>query len=97
MRLVIHPDASADIAEQAAYYASKEAGLGRAFLDEIDAGIERIMALPEAFPERRRNLRMFVLQRFPFPVLYRIQNQATLQILVVRHHARHEDYGLGRQ
>ncbi|AWN17256.1 hypothetical protein SALB1_3062 [Salinisphaera sp. LB1] len=52
--------------------------------------------MPEAFPERRRNLRMFVLPRFPFSVLYRIQNQ-TLQILVVRHYARHQDYGLGRQ
>lgn len=81
MRLVIHPDAAADIAEQAAYYASK---------------IKVIRAMPEAFPERRRNLRMFVLLRFLFPVLYRIQNQ-TLQILVVRHHARHQDYGLGRQ
>ena len=96
MRLVIHPDAAADIAEQAAYYASKEAGLGQAFLDEIDASIEMIMAMPEAFPERRRNLRMLVLPRFPFSVLYRIQNQI-LQILVVRHHARHQDYGLGRQ
>lgn len=96
MRLVIHPDAAADIAEQAAYRASKEAGLGQAFLDEIDASIEMIMAMPEAFPERHRNLRMFVLPRFPFSVLYRIQNPI-FQILVVRHHARHQDYGLGRQ
>lgn len=96
MRLVIHPDASADIAEQAAYYASKEAGLGQAFLDEIDAGIETIRAMPEAFPERRPNLRMFVLPRIPFSVLYRVTNR-TQQILVVRHHARREDYGLGCQ
>lgn len=36
--------------------------------------------MPEAFQERRHNLRMYVLLRFGFSVLYRIQNQK-LQIL----------------
>ena len=95
MNLAIHPGASADISEQATYYESKQQGLGLAFMDEIDTGIETILAMPLAFPERRPNLRMFVLPRFPFSVLYRVTDR-TLQILVIRHHARDDEYGMGR-
>lgn len=64
MNLLIHPEASADIREEAEYYEARQAGLGLAFLQEVDSAIESIMAMPKAFPERRKNIRMFVLPRF---------------------------------
>jgi plasmid stabilization system protein ParE len=79
MRLIIHPEASADIRE------------------EVDSAIDTIASMPEAFPKRRKNIRMFVLSRFPFSVLYRIRaNKDCLEVLVVRHHARHQGYGMDR-
>lgn len=95
MKLVIHPGASADIQEEATYYEERQVGLGLAFLDEVDAAIGTILSTPEAFPQRRKNIRIFVLARFPFSLLYRV-SQDRLEVLVVRHHARHENYGLGR-
>lgn len=97
MRLIIHPDASADIHKEAEYYEGKQTGLGMALLQEIDSAIESIVSMPEAFPKRRNNIRIVHLSRFPFSVLYRIHdNKRCLEILVVRHHARHQDYGVHR-
>ncbi len=57
--------------------------------------MDKILSMPQAFPERRKNIRIYVFSRFPFSLLYRV-SQNTLEVLVVRHHARHEDYGMGR-
>lgn len=95
MKLIIHPGASADIQEEANYYEERQPGLGIAFLGEVDAAVDTVLSMPEAFPKRRKSIRMFVFARFPFSLLYRtVEN--TLEVLVVRHHARREDYGLDR-
>ena len=97
MRLLIHPEASADIREEAEYYEAKQAGLGLAFLEEVDSAIESIMATPKAYPLRRKNIRIFILPRFPFSVFYRISDsEHAIEVLVVRHHARRPDYGMRR-
>lgn len=95
MKLIIHPEASAEIQEEATYYEDKQAGLGLEFLDEVDAAIDTVLSMPHAFPKRRKNIRMYVFKRFPFSLLYRITNE-TLEVLVVRHHARRENYGMNR-
>lgn len=95
MRLTIHPDAAADIQEEAQYYEEIEPGLGMAFLDEVDLAVDTVLSMPQAFPSRRENLRMYVFSRFPFSLLYRLDDNV-LEVLVVSHHARHEDYGMER-
>jgi plasmid stabilization system protein ParE len=97
MKLIIHPEASADIREEAEYYEGKQTGLGLAFVQAVDSAIDTIVSMPEAFPKRRKNIRVFVLSRFPFSVLYRTRdNKRCLEVLVVRHHARHQDYRMHR-
>lgn len=95
MKLIIHPEASAEIEEEAAYYEDKQSGLGLEFLDGVDAAIDTILSMPYTFAIRRKNIRMYVLPRFPFSILYRVQSEI-LEILIVRHHARNEDYGMNR-
>ncbi|MGH8273024.1 MAG: type II toxin-antitoxin system RelE/ParE family toxin [Gammaproteobacteria bacterium] len=95
MNLIIHPEASVDIQEEADYYENIQPGLGLAFLDEVDAAIETVLSMPQAFPERRKDIRIFIFARFPFSLLYRA-NETELQVLVVRHHARREEYGMER-
>lgn len=97
MKLLIHPEASADICEAAEYYEAKQAGLGLAFLQEVDSAMESILAMPKAFPLRRKNIRLYILRRFPFSVFYRLNNaEHHLEVLVVRHHSRRPDYGMHR-
>lgn len=95
MKLVIHPGASADIQEQASYYEQIQPGLGFAFLAEVDLAVDAVLSMPQAFPERRKNIRIFVFARFPFSLLDRTAAN-TLEVLIVRNHARHESYGMDR-
>jgi hypothetical protein len=76
MKVIIHPGASADIQEGAEYYEGKQAGFGLAFLDEVDTAIDTIVSMPQAFPERRKVIRMFVFSRFPFSLALRSGNRA---------------------
>ena len=92
MRLRIHPGASAEIRKEALYYEQQAPGLGTDFLQEIDNSVERIAAHPEQFPASDPNLKKCVLERFPFSILFR-EKPGLVEILVVRHDARHPSYG----
>jgi hypothetical protein len=43
----------------------------------------------------RDDLRRVLLQRFPFGIYYRVEDQE-LRVLIVKHHRRHPDYGMDR-
>lgn len=96
MKLRIHPEASAEIQKEAIYYEQKSQGLGANFLKEIDEAVERIIGYPEQFPDWNYGLKKCMLNRFPFSILFR-HKPNLIEILVVRHDARHPDYGLERQ
>lgn len=51
MKLIIHPEVSAEIEDEATYYEDKHSGLGLDFLDEVDAAIDTVVSMPLAFPK----------------------------------------------
>ena len=61
-------------------YESKEQGLGRRFLAEVDRAIARILMAPEAWRRLSARTRRCLVHRFPFGVLYQIRG---VEILVV--------------
>jgi hypothetical protein len=42
-----------------------------------------------------REIRRFVMRKFPYGIYYRVQGDA-LRVLVIKHHKRHPDYGMDR-
>jgi hypothetical protein len=52
------------------YYEAAERGLGTKFLDEVEATIRRIIAMPEAWKPLSRRTRRCLLHRFPFGIVY---------------------------
>ena len=95
MKLTIHPDASAEIELEARYYEGQAPGLGAAFLGAIDDAVQRVALSPQHFPSDERGLKKCVVERFPFTVRFR-QLNGGIEVLVVRHDARHPDYGSER-
>ncbi|MEO6907994.1 MAG: type II toxin-antitoxin system RelE/ParE family toxin [Abditibacteriaceae bacterium] len=96
MRIEYHPATITDINEAATFYNKRQAGLRDRFRNEVYATIGRIQDNPSAFPQVEgvhRNL----LKHFPYSVLYRVLDQNTIRILIIRHHRRHPRYGTGRQ
>lgn len=67
MNFVFHAEAQAELEEAAAYYESCQLGLGAAFVDEVYATIQRILAFPESgtklSPGSRREKRRLFLWR----------------------------------
>ena len=71
-----------ELDEAHSYYEAKQPGLGTDFLVEIEAIMPRLESNPYQFPERFLDLRAATLQRFPFLVVYRVQ-EASLEVDVV--------------
>ena len=93
MRLSYHPDAEAELAEAARFYERKLPGLGARFRAESDSAVARILQTPDRWRILEKDIRRFLMGRFPYSILYRIEE---VRILVVKHHSRHPDYWKGR-
>lgn len=77
-----------EIREAAEFYDNRISGLGADFLDELDAAIERILSFPEAWAPLGEKYRRCHLRRFPYSVIYSIQNRVEILIISVFHQSR---------
>ncbi len=93
--VLFHPLAEEELAHAAQFYEQQAAGLGGAFLDEIERAVNRAVMAPHAGAPLREGLRRQFVRRFPFSVLYRIDD-GTIFILAVMHHRRRPGYWRGR-
>ena len=90
-RLKILPEAFADIKEAARWYDEREFGLGIEFLREALQAVDTLSKHPLAYRirQRRRNVRWKLLNRFPYRVVFRLQDEL-ITVVAVLHSARHD-------
>ena len=69
-RVIVEPEAEADLAEAYAWYDEQRAGLGDDFLLCIEAAIEAIGERPKSFPIVQSQTRRALVRRFPYLVLF---------------------------
>ena len=96
-RVVFHRYAERELAEAVAYYNHEKPGLGFEFRSEVEQATRFLSQYPRAAPLVRGAVRRFVLPRFPYPLLYREADPASLRILAVAHPKRDPDYWVGRR
>jgi len=83
-------------AETAArWYAERSVTAAAGFSDEIDAAESAILRLPEAWPPYDHGTHRYLLQRFPFSVVYRVEARRIL-IVAVAHARRRPGYWKSR-
>jgi len=70
VKLIIRPDAEAEVREAFLWYEEQLVGLGEAFLSELDRELVGILAYPEGHATVRGDIRRALLRRFPFGVFY---------------------------
>jgi plasmid stabilization system protein ParE len=85
--IIVQPLAEQDIRDAFDWYEDKRNGLGYDFLLHIDAGFELILRDPFAFPIEYKNTRKHLIKRFPFKIIYLIENDIVI-ILAVLHGKR---------
>ena len=90
-RLIIRPEAEADLTDAAGWYDSREPGLGLEFLLEVHSAIARALKNPESFTRVRRNLpaHRVLIRRFPYRVFFIVRPDAIV-VFAVLHAARHD-------
>jgi toxin ParE2 len=96
VRLRLLTPAQEELGEAVEFYGNRRPGLGRAFLDEVRRGYgqlrrEPLIGSPIEFDERK-----YVLQGYPYNLIYRIE-EGTIVVLAVAHHNHSRDYGYWRQ
>lgn len=91
MRLEIGPEAEAELHTAVAYYEDKAEGLGTDFLSEAERVFDELREFPEMGTEMEEEIRRFLLQRFPFSVLYKIHGDV-VRIVAVMHHRQRPGY-----
>ncbi|MGQ0736757.1 MAG: type II toxin-antitoxin system RelE/ParE family toxin [Acidobacteriota bacterium] len=84
-------EALAEAEAAAHWYAARSLTAASGFFDEIDAAISAIRRLPSAWPPFDHGTRRYLLRRYPFSVVYRIERHRIL-IVAIAHGHRRPDY-----
>lgn len=90
MKFKLLAPAAAELREAAKYYEARVSGLGFDFIIEVRAAISRIVDNPEAWQLLDEEIRRCRTHRFPYGIIYTIEDRQVL-ILSVMHLHRHPD------
>jgi plasmid stabilization system protein ParE len=82
MKLRIAASAKQDLQRIHRYYEGKRPGLGAEFLETVGKNIRGLKDFPAAWPEFHAGTRRFILDRFPYGVVYRVGPSEILVVLV---------------
>ncbi len=94
-RLLVRPFARAEIEAAFDWYRARSPVVASQFLDEVDAALTRIEAMPESQAIIRGRLRRVLLARFPWAVYYKVY-PSSISVVGVIHGHRHPDTWLRR-
>ncbi|HTB84670.1 MAG TPA: type II toxin-antitoxin system RelE/ParE family toxin [Candidatus Sulfotelmatobacter sp.] len=90
MKFRLLPPAKEELRHAARYYENGVSSLGYDFLREVRETILRIGQWPEAWQPLDKDIRRCRTHRFPYGIIYTIENGEVL-ILAVMHLHRHPD------
>jgi toxin ParE1/3/4 len=88
-RIVLRPEAEADLLAALDWYEQQRAGLGEEFAKAVDQIFARIEAMPELYGVVRRNVRRRKLRRFPYLLYYRVLSNR-IEVIAILHARRDE-------
>ena len=93
--VIFAPDAEAEFLEAIKYYEECRRGLGRHFRFAIDSSIKMITDSPFMYRVIKFPFRRFLLQKFPYAIIYTIEPDH-IQIIAVAHTKRKPGYWMDR-
>jgi plasmid stabilization system protein ParE len=86
-----HEAASLDFEAAFVWYFDRSERAALRFAGEVERAVASIADSPQRFPPDVSNTRKFLLQRFPFAVVYR-ELPSVIQVLAVAHGRRRPGY-----
>ncbi len=95
MRVVFSKFAKQELDDASHYYEIELLGLGKRFREEVRKAAIRIAEYPEAWSVERGEVRKCLLHKFPYKLLYSIE-EGHILIIAVAHQHRKPDYWIER-
>ena len=86
-RLLVRPEAEAEMADAFDWYEDRVSGLGSDFLLNVEAVIHAILRDPQQFPRVHRVVRRALTRRFPSEVFF-VEDDERVVVLSVFHAKR---------
>jgi hypothetical protein len=93
--ILFEEDAKVELRKSAKHYDLQKPGLGSEFTLEVSAALDYIGRHPFASPSVQGGFRRKRVTRFPFDVIYAVEEERIV-VVAVMHHQRHPDYWKGR-
>jgi toxin ParE1/3/4 len=90
-----HPEASEEFEAADDWYFAHSSDASADFIAELEAGIAAIAQGPHRWPKYLHGTRRFVLERFPFSIVY-LDDPEVVTIIAVAHSKRKPGYWKGR-
>ena len=88
---VVHPAAWAEIEAAADWYQEHSGDAAISFLNTILDALETISQAPQRWPAYLHDTRRFVVQRFPFSIIF-LDGLQAVNVLAVAHNKRRPGY-----
>ena len=90
--IIIHDKAKQELDHAISYYQKQKQGLGLDFLSEVEKALEKVRINPSiGSPHNIKNLRYYVIRRFPFKIFY-AEFEAFIWIIAIAHAKRKPNY-----
>ena len=84
--IIVRRAAAQDIREAHAWYEAQSSGLGREFLDEVEAALQRIANGPDCYKYILGDARRALVRRFPYSVYFRVRGEDVRIVGVIHQH-----------
>lgn len=86
-RLIVRPEAEAEMTEAFDWYEDRVPGLGLEFLLCVDAVMHAIQRSPELYSKAYREARLALTRRFPYEIIF-VEDDERVVVLSVFHAKR---------
>lgn len=90
--IIFHPEVKPEISHSFRWYQEQSLGLGNEFLQELEDSLHSIQSLPYAWPKMGQFHRRFVMNRFPYSIVYQVYEESKIFIVAVMHNHRKPGY-----
>ncbi|NTV66978.1 MAG: type II toxin-antitoxin system RelE/ParE family toxin [Chlorobaculum sp.] len=92
-----HPAIEDELRKIINYYNDCSTGLGTESLNEFEHQVLKIAANPFRWVAVKGAIRRSLMHRFPYVIYFRVVNDQTLRVTVVKHQCRHPKRGISRR
>ncbi len=95
MKVIFNELALEELKDAIDYYNLELPGLGNIFEEEIKKSLHRILEYPTSWPTLYKDIRKYILHKFPYKILFSIE-QDHIYIIAVAHQHRKPNYWIDK-